>query len=223
MNYEKTNVSELRATAEQIVAVAYKTDFRDGSAESVKPTAEEGRKYKVGDVITFYLDNDEKVEAMAVKQDRDNMIFCFVNCLSDEFPMNNGATDKGGYEVSDLRETLKSKILPRFPDHIKEMLVPFMNGDLLRIPTEKEIFGENIHGIDEPDTVTQWEPMKLRKNRIAFQGFNGYMEWYWLQNPWRHDVVSSTFFVFVASDGYAYASSSSYPSGVRPTFQILNL
>ena len=151
------------------------------------------------------------------------MIFCLVDCLKDEYPMNDRSTNKGGYEASKLRSTLRDVILPRFPAEITEKMVPFENGDLLRLPTEKEIFGRNCFGLDEPEEVTQWEPMKLRRNRIAFHGHNGDWEWYWLQNPALRDVVSAAGFATVRSYGsaaYSYASSSWV--GVRPAFQIPN-
>jgi len=65
--------------------------------------------------------------------------------------------------------------------------------------------------------VEQWEPMKLRKNRIAFQGKNGGWEWYWLQN--RADGYAAGF-ASVDSDGLADCSGASYASGVRPAFKI---
>lgn len=177
----------------------------------------------VGDIISFELTDGEAVEAMAVKKDDQNTIFCLVDCLRDEYKMNSRNTNKGGYEASELRAKLNGEILARFPAEITEIMVPFANGDLLRLPTEKEIFGENSYGLDEPDDVTQWKPMQLRRNRIAFQGKNGGWEWYWLKNPWLRDVASAAHFCRVDSDGYCDYGSASYSLGVRPAFQIRNL
>ena len=143
-----------------------------------KDIKEQQERFVTGDIIAFDLNDGEKVEALAVKQNGDNMIFCLVDCLKDEYPMNDRSTNKGGYEASKLRSTLRDVILPRFPAEITEKMVPFENGDLLRLPTEKEIFGRNCFGLAEPEEVTQWEPMKLRRNRIAFHGHNGDWEWY---------------------------------------------
>lgn len=177
----------------------------------------------VGDVISFDLTDGEAVEAMAVKTEDDGTIFCLVDCLKDEHRMNSRDTNKGGYEATELRAKLNGEILARFPSEIAEKMIPFENGDLLRLPTEKEIFGENYYGLDEPEEVTQWKPMKLRRNRIAFRGKNGAWEWYWLQNPWLRDVASSTYFAFVTDAGYANATSASASFGVRPAFKIRNL
>lgn len=171
--------------------------------------------YTVGDILSFALSDGEEVEALAVKQEADGMVFVLVDCLKKEYKMNSRDTNEGGYEASQLRKKLNGEILKRFPAEIRDKMVAFPNGDLLRLPTEREIFGKNEWGSEEPDTVEQWEPMKLRKNRIAFQGKNGGWEWYWLQNP----VYAATF-AYVGTYGLANCSFASYASGVRPAFKI---
>lgn len=173
--------------------------------------------YTVGDIISFSLTDGEEVEALAVKQEQDGMIFCLVDCLADEMPMNQEDSNRGGYDASDLREQLRGKILDRFPAEIREKMVAFSNGDLLRLPTEKEIFGCNEYGQTEPDSVTQWEPMKKRRNRIAFQGKNGGWEWYWLMNKVEG---SAAYFAGVRNDGFASCTGASDARGVRPAFKI---
>lgn len=176
--------------------------------------------YMVGDVIAFSLTDGEEVEALAVKQEQDGMIFCLVDCLNQEYPMNEEDSNRGGYEATDLRVKLNGEILERFPAGIREKMVAFANGDYLRLPTEKEIFGCNDYGKAEPDDVQQWEPMKQRKNRIAFQGKGtDRWEWYWLQNAHKRYAA---YFAFVYGDGganYYYASGA---CGVRPAFKILH-
>lgn len=173
--------------------------------------------YDVEDVITFKLTDGEDMQAMAVKQENDGMLFCLVDCLADEYSMNDTDTNEGGYEDSDLRKKLNTEIIARFPADIKAMMVPFGNGDYLRLPTEKEIFGENYYGEYESPYVQQWKPMKQRRNRIAFQGKNGGWEWYWLQNKCRD---SAALFAYVGYGGNAdyYYASDSY--GVRLVFKL---
>ena len=172
----------------------------------------------VGDVLPFTLKDGEKVEALAVKQEQDGMVFVLVDCLNKEYPMNRTNTNKGGYEKSDLRKKLNGEILDRFPAEIREMMKAFPNGDLLRLPTEREIFGENIFGVEEDESVEQWEAMKQRKNRIAFQGKGtDRWEWYWLQNEYDGSAAS---FASVGNDGYADYSDASSAYGVRPAFKI---
>lgn len=176
--------------------------------------------YMVGDVIAFSLTDGEEVEALAVKQEQDGMIFCLVDCLNQEYLMNEEDSNRGGYEATDLRVKLNGEILERFPAGIREKMVAFANGDYLRLPTEKEIFGCNDYGKAEPDDVQQWEPMKQRKNRIAFQGKGtDRWEWYWLQNAHKRYAAS---FADVSTDGCADYGSASNANGVRPAFKILH-
>lgn len=71
--------------------------------------------FKVGDIIKVRLTDDEKAQAMAVQQEEDGMVFCLVDCLAKEYPMNETRTNEGGYEASDLRKKLNGEILDRFP------------------------------------------------------------------------------------------------------------
>ena len=148
--------------------------------------------FKVGDVIEVKLADGVKVQAMAVQQEEDGMIFCLVDCLPGEYPMNSTRTNEGGYEESDLRKKLNGEILNLFPAELKAMMAPFDNGDLLRLPTEKEIFGENYYGEYESPYVKQWKPMKKRRNRMAFDGTKDEnLQWYWLMNKVRKSVLPS--------------------------------
>lgn len=176
---------------------------------------------KVGDIIKFKLTNGTKVQAMAMQQEEDGMIFCLVSCLPGrEFLMNKTNTNKGGYEASDLRKKLNGEILNLFPAELTHMMAPFENGDLLRIPTEKEIFGENCYGEYE-NQVKQWKPMKRRKNRMAFDSAKGEsLQWYWLINKVRESTI---YFSFADRAGCAGFDSAFISYGVRPVFKIKNL
>lgn len=174
--------------------------------------------YCVGDVISFSLNDGEEVEALAVKQEQDGMIFVLVDCLRKEYVMNRTATNKSGYDGCLLRKKLNGEILDRFPAEIREKMVAFENGDYLRLATEREIFGENVWGEYEDESVQQWEPMKDRRNRIGFQGSKtGTWEWYWLQNKSRNYAA---YFCAVTDNGYASYYDASNAGGVRPAFKI---
>lgn len=175
--------------------------------------------FRVGDVIRFKLSDGEKVEMLAVKEESDGMIFCFVDCLAKEYSMNEQNTNEGGWDASDLRKKLNGEVLDRFPRKIRKLLLPFENGDLLRLPTEKEIFGSNPCGEDESKSVSQWKPMKQRKNRIASQGLNGGWEWYWLQNRAQN---SAAYFATAHHSGDCLYNHASYEAGVRPVAKIKN-
>lgn len=182
---------------------------------------------EVGDVIHFQLKDGENVEAIAVKETAEGMLFITKDCLAKEYAMFKTPDRMGSMELSyfnsDLRHALTGEILDRFPDEIRNRMVGMRIGntdffDLLRIPTEKEIFGENIYGKAEAEDVEQFECMKDRRNRIAFQGANtGTWEWYWLQN---RDEDYASDFANVAYGGCADYSAASNSRGVRPVFLL---
>lgn len=175
--------------------------------------------YIVGDTVDFTLNDGEEVQALAVKQEDDGMLFVLLDCLADEECMNEESSNRGGFIAADLCAKLNGAILDRFPAEIREKMVAFSNGLLLRLPTEKEIFGKNVYGKDEGDTVQQWEPMKERRYRIAFQGKNGAWEWYWLANQVDGSAAR---FAGVGNGGRAACYNASYACGVRPAFKISN-
>lgn len=183
-----------------------------------------GGKYEVGDIVSYTMEDGEEVEALAVKEEFDKhgnlcMVFMLLDCLKEECRMNRDDTNDGGYEESHLRDQLTTKYLEKFPAALRLNMVPFENGDLLRIPTEREIFGRNIYGEEEPNTVEQFKPMKKRRNRMAFDGLNGETQAYWLQNK---RVRSATSFCFVSHAGNADDAGASYSFGVRPLYRIRN-
>ena len=178
--------------------------------------------FEVGDIIKFKLTDGEKVQAMAVKQTPEGMLFVLVDCLAKEYPMFNDIDDMDeadiSYATSDLRKALNGEILDRFPKEIKDHMVAVnAEGDMLRIPTECEIFGENVYGQEESKLTKRWKPMKKKRNRIAFQGKEGAWEWYWLMN--RHKDYASNF-AYVNGDGDAYCNNASGSNGVRPVFLL---
>ena len=183
-----------------------------------------GGKYEVGDIVSYTMEDGEEVEALAVKEEFDKhgnlcMVFMLLDCLKEECRMNRDDTNDGGYEESHLRDQLATKYLEKFPAALRLNMVPFENGDLLRIPTEREIFGRNIYGEEEPNTVEQFEPMKKRRNRMAFDGLNGETQAYWLQNK---RVRSATSFCVVNGYGNASYGNASASFGVRPLYRIRN-
>lgn len=181
------------------------------------------QRFEVGDVIRFKLTDGEKVEAIAVKQVGNNMLFIHTDCLKKEYPMYDEYNEDGygDFDSSDLRKHLNSDILSRYSRKIREKMVAFDNGDMLSIPTEKEIFGVNEYGEEEDAAVTQFKCMKQRRNRIAFQGFGtDEWEWYWLKNKKRN---SASNFAFVYTSGYSGFTDASASGGVRPTFLLRNL
>lgn len=182
----------------------------------------ETEQFEVGDVVAFTLTDGEKVQAMAVEQTPAGMLFCMMDCLAKEYRMFEDIDEVEESEISymnsDLRKALNGEIFARFPEEVKSRMVAVnAEGDMLRIPTEREIFGKNEYGVNEDKSVSQWKPMELRRNRIAFQGDNGDWEWYWLMN--RHKRYAS-YFACVNSRGTASYDSAGLSTGVRPVFLL---
>lgn len=175
----------------------------------------EGHQFEVGDVIGFTLTDGEEVEAMAMKVEDDGVIFALVDCLVEEMPMQRDGKDI-------MREYLNKDVYIRFPEEIRNMMKPFERGDMLRLMTECEVFGYCHYGSEALYQDKQFEPMKDRRNRIAYQGKDGSedeWEWYWLADRLR-GVTSSAYFAVVYSYGYAYSSDASNSLGVRPAFKL---
>ena len=173
----------------------------------------EGHQFEVGDVIGFTLTDGEEVEAMAMKVEEDGVIFALVDCLADEMPMQRNGKDI-------MRDYLNKDVYIRFPEEIRNMMKPFERGDMLRLMTQMEVFGEREYDtdIDEED-AEQFAPMKDRRNRIAYQGKDG-SESDWESGWWLRDVVDAAYFAGVYGNGCCYYGSASNSVGVRPAFKL---
>ena len=183
--------------------------------------------FELRDIISFTLTTGEKVKAKAIRETPNGMLFITVDCLKDEQSMFKTTSRMGSMKISyfnsDLRHTLNGEILDTFPEEIKSRMIGMRVGqtncfDMLRIPTEREIFGENLRGKDEPVSVRRFFGMENRCERIAFQGLEtGMWEWYWLQNKVED---SASGFVRLNLDGSAGCHSASLSLGVRPVFLL---
>lgn len=171
--------------------------------------------FKVGDQIQV-----GKYTATCQKVGKKGAIFCMDRYLDEDRPMNTQRTNEGGYEASDLRKYLQALSADEMFAEIKEMMVPFKNGDLLRIPTAEEMFGpEEAHEYYEAlNNKKQWSLMKDRHNRIAFRKDEQELEWGWLQNKYKDSAAG---FALVISYGLAAAVYASDAIGVRVVFRLL--
>lgn len=172
---------------------------------SIQTTGE----FKVGDQIQI-----GKYTATCQKVTRKGALFLLDQYLDEAYKMNRENTNEGGYEASDLRKKLQENSVLEIFNPVREMMVPFKNGDLLRIPYAEEFFGD----VDsyEPSGKKQWPLMEDRKNRIAIREGEAY-EWGWLQNKLKS---SGTFFAGVSRRGLADYHYASYSGGVRPVLRL---
>lgn len=196
--------------------------------EVTRKTKIETEAFELGDIIKFKLADGQKVKAMAVRQDENGTLFVTVDCLKDCYPMFKNPGAMGSMEIcyfnSDLRHYLNKEVLKLFPEEIKSRMnvMPVGNNeyDLLRIPTEREIFGENPYGEEESKEVKRFKGMKKRRNRIAFRATEDNKEaweWYWLQNKVKDEAA---YFALVDGGGLANYDAASDSFGVRPVFLL---
>lgn len=142
-------------------------------------------------------------------------LFLMDQYLDKPMVMNRNNSNQGGYEESDLRRALQSEDILKIFSCIREWMVPFDNGDLLRIPFAGELFGDKLPKWCEPDDHEQWPLMRDSRNRLAL--CRGDYKWGWINNKRKS---SSTNFCAVDSNGLAYQWGASSVLGVRPAFQI---
>ena len=165
---------------------------------------------KIGDQISV-----DHYTATCQKITPKGALFLLDQYLDKDLPMNWANTNKGGYPKSGLRKALQSDdVLDIFAD-IRNYMVPFDNGDLLRLPFAGEMFGDNLPDWVKPDGHEQWPLMVDSHNRAASR--RGSREWGWLQNKVKD---SSANFCSVSLDGYVRRWDASSVVGVRPVFQI---
>ncbi len=166
-------------------------------------------EFKVGDQIEV-----GKYTATCQKVTRKGALFLLDQYLDTAYQMNSRNTNEGGYEASALRKELQKEEVLGIFDSVREMMIPFKNGDLLRIPYAEEFFG-NIDTY-ESSGKKQWALMKERRNRIADREGGDY-EWGWLQNKVKS---SGSYFARVSNYGTSDYSGASTSLGVRPVFWL---
>ena len=169
---------------------------------------------EVGDIISFKLKDGEKVEARAVKREEGKMLMHFVDCLKNEYPMNEKSTNEGGYEESDLRRILNTDIIDKFPDKIVKRIAPDKNGDLLFPLSIEEVCGLNN---EFEEAEGQLEIYKTPKSRIKTLGKGGWPTWYWLRSPIGSNA---TYFCDVDASGTAGGNGASGARGLAPAFYL---
>ncbi len=172
-------------------------------------TIQAANEFKVGDQIEV-----GKYTATCQKITRKGALFLLDQYLNTAYQMNRENTNEGGYEASDLRKELRKEEVLNIFSSIRSIMVPFKNGDLLRIPYAEEFFGD----VDdyEPSGKKQWSLMKDRRNRIAIREGDPY-EWGWLQNKVKS---SSANFACVYGNGGTGSNGASASYGVRPVFRL---
>lgn len=178
-----------------------------------RPVVMDVNRYEIGDKVHIVL-GDVNYIATAIEEESDgSMLFWLDDCLNDKKrPMNIHGGTEGRYDGSDMRKFLQ-QLSKTIPNKIKKQMVPFNNGDILRLLSLREVTGEDARTWDKIDG--QIEYLKDRRHRIKM--FNGADSAYWLSA-----VVSSAGFAGVSGDGGAGYVNASNARGVVPAFKLKN-
>ncbi|MBR4668564.1 MAG: hypothetical protein IKO76_07405 [Butyrivibrio sp.] len=175
------------------------------SIDELKKAIEE-RTVKVEDEI---ITKDKDGAAIFVVADiRDGWItFVRKFVLQDDKPMKRKDFDLIQWLNSDYMETLDADL--------KAMMIAPDGQQLMDLPREIEVFGENEYGVKEEGS--RWEYFNKLNNRICGTGDDAkYSEWWWLNTPHR---ASAAHFCSCSHYGYAnYNSASNADTYVRPRF-----
>lgn len=163
-------------------------------------------------VISFYLTTGEFVSAFAVKREEDGTIFLFSDLLDNVERMHSDDVEDIDYADTELRSWLNQTFVKQFPAEIVKEMLPFENGDFIRLPTEREILGENDYGEPEKESIQQWELMKHRMIR-------GCDNWYWLQNK---AIDHTKGYCCITASGDSHVLWHHLLNGIRPVFKLKN-
>ena len=175
------------------------------SIYELKKAIEEGTIRVEDEIIT----KDKDGTAIFVVADiRDGWItFVRKFVLQDDKPMKRKDFDLIQWLNSDYMETLDKDL--------KAIMVAPEGQQLIDLPREIDVFGENRYGVHEEGS--RWEYFKKLNNRICGTGDDAeYSEWWWMNTQHK---ASAAYFCRCGYDGYASYNDASYAGiYVRPRF-----
>lgn len=169
---------------------------------------------KIGDQLTVELDGFGTFTATVHKVTDEGIMYIFDDCITRR-PMNENDSNEGGFEKSDLKKWMDTKLLNAFPYDIRCRITN------LTLPSVGEIIGwedEWDREHFEPDNDEQLPLMKKRRNRVPY--LDNESVWGWLRNATKKKI-SSAGFAGVDRDGSTSYFYASYSDGVRPVFWLV--
>ena len=179
------------------------------------------------DELEFKLDTGETVTAVCggyVTPTRAR--FVFKDALGDA-PMNDDATNAGGYYKSKGRRHVLEEIYPHLPPELREIITPRLfvetidgerveYADSLWIPSGTDVFGPREDWYEEEPDSVQLEIFKTERGRVKER--NGETVRWWLRSPFRS---YSYFFVNVHTGGTVnYSGRAHYSLAFAPGFDL---
>lgn len=178
------------------------------------------------DELEFKLDTGETVTAVCggyVTPTRAR--FVLKDALGDA-PMNDDATNAGGYYKSKGRRHVLKDIYPHLPPELREVIEPrplveTIDGerveyaDSLWIPSGTDVFGPREDWYEEEPDSVQLEIFKTERGRVKER--NGETVSWWLRSPCRS---TSTYFVFVRTGGAVAIAAAYFSLAFAPGFDL---
>ena len=175
------------------------------SVEELKQAINEGAIRVEDELIT----KDKDGEVIYVVADvRDGWItFVRKDVLADAMPMKRNNFD--------LIHWLNTKYMETLDADLKAMMIAPEGQQLIDLPREIDVFGENRYGVHEEGS--RWEYFKKLNNRICGTGDDAeYSEWWWMNTQHK---ASAAYFCHCGGSGYAnYDIASHAYCYVRPRF-----
>lgn len=186
-----------------------------------------GEVLNSGDNIPVTLKNGEEVSFDVGRDESGKVYFILHDCLAEPRQMNNGWTNKGGWEECDMRKWLNTEAIELLPDELQEVIEPTKivqvwdgkrreTEDKLFLLSRTQVFGKNTdYGAIEPED-SQIDIFQTERSRVKER--KGYGTAYW----WERSPSSgnSTHFCIVYSNGTAYSYYASNTIGVALGFCI---
>lgn len=207
-----------------------KKTIKQSSWAELKAAAEAGTLdtlIQSGDLIPFNLKTGEEVAVRATHDGNGKMFFVLEDCMEDEHAMNNGRTNKGGWNACGMRKYLNKTVFALLPDDLQAVIAPttivqIVDGeraesvDKLFLLSKTQVFGKGDWSDNEPED-TQLDCFRREKGHVKECAERGTW-WWWLRSPLP---FSSSHFCGVNHYGNSsnYYATSSY--GVAFGFSLI--
>ncbi len=203
---------------------------KESTWAELKALAKAGKLGEVlnsGDNIPAALKNGEEVSFDVGRDESGKVYFILHDCLAEPRQMNNGWTNKGGWEECDMRKWLNTEAIELLPDELQEVIEPTKivqvwdgkrreTEDKLFLLSRTQVFGKNeAHKAIEPED-SQIDIFQTERSRVKER--KGYGTAYW----WERSPRSGNSYIFcrVTSGGRADIHGASYTRGVALGFCI---
>ena len=175
------------------------------SVDDLKKAIEEGTIRVEDEIITG--DKDGAAIFVVADISESGIVFVRKFVLEDSRPMKRGDFD--------LIHWLNEEYMDTLDADLKDLMIAPEGQQLLDLPREIEVFGENEYGFSEEGS--RWEYFKKLNNRICGTGDDAeYSEWWWMNTQHK---ASAAYFCFCDGDGYAnFTDASRANRYVRPRF-----